>query len=500
MQIEAILLGLSVLFLLSICAGKISSRLGTPALLLFLIIGMLCGSDGLGIHFEDTSTAQTIGTVALCVILYSGGLSTRINEIKPVMVQGILLATIGVLLTSALTGLLVYLIFGSLFKSTAMGLITALLLSSTMSSTDSASVFSILRSKGLHLKNNLRPMLELESGSNDPMAYVLVITFIEIIKMQSATPDYGAAILTLIIQLVVGAAAGFVLGKLSILAINKINIDNTSLYPILVFTFSTLIFSITYFIQGNGYLAVYIGGLVLGNSSFVHKRSSLNFLEGLTWLFQLLMFLTLGLLVNPHELIPIIVPGLVISAIMIFVTRPLSVFLSLLPFHKKDGVGYKEKIFISWCGLRGAVPIIFAIMPLAADVPEARTIFNIVFFCTLVSLLLQGTTLPIVARWLDLEDKTVQEDKALEDFDVEFADEIKSVTSEITLNEQSLAKGPYLMNLSLPDKTLVVMVKRNNKYFVPTGKTSLNVGDKLLIITDNQQALHDTYANLGVKR
>lgn len=500
MQIEAILLGLSVLFLLSICAGKISSRLGTPALLLFLIIGMLCGSDGLGIHFEDTSTAQAIGTVALCVILYSGGLSTRINEIKPVMVQGILLATIGVLLTSALTGLLVYLIFGSLFKSTAMGLITALLLSSTMSSTDSASVFSILRSKGLHLKNNLRPMLELESGSNDPMAYVLVITFIEIIKMQSATPDYGAAILTLVIQLVVGAAAGFVLGKLSILAINKINIDNTSLYPILVFTFSTLIFSITYFIQGNGYLAVYIGGLVLGNSSFVHKRSSLNFLEGLTWLFQLLMFLTLGLLVNPHELIPIIVPGLVISAIMIFVTRPISVFLSLLPFRKKDGVGYKEKIFISWCGLRGAVPIIFAIMPLAADVPEARTIFNIVFFCTLVSLLLQGTTLPVVARWLDLEDKTVQEDKALEDFDVEFADDIKSVTSEITLNEQSLAKGPYLMNLSLPDKTLVVMVKRNNKYFVPTGKTSLNVGDKLLIITDNQQALHDTYANLGVKR
>ncbi len=500
MQIEAILLGLSVLFLVSICAGKISSRLGTPALLLFLVIGMLCGSDGLGIHFEDTSTAQTIGTIALCVILYSGGLSTRINEIKPVMVQGILLATVGVLLTSALTGLLVYLIFGSLFKSTAMGLVTALLLSSTMSSTDSASVFSILRSKGLHLKNNLRPMLELESGSNDPMAYVLVITFIEIIKMQSATPNYGAAILTLVIQLVVGAAAGFILGKLSILAINKINIDNTSLYPIMVFTFSTLIFSITYFIQGNGYLAVYIGGLVLGNSSFVHKRSSLNFLEGLTWLFQLLMFLTLGLLVNPHELIPIVVPGLVISAIMIFVTRPVSVFLSLLPFRKKDGVGYKEKLFISWCGLRGAVPIIFAIMPLAAEVPEARTIFNIVFFCTLVSLLLQGTTLPAVARWLDLEDKTVQEDKALEEFDVEFADEIKSVTSEITLNEQSLAKGPYLMNLSLPDKTLVVMVKRNNKYFVPTGKTSLNVGDKLLIITDNQQALHETYANLGVKR
>ncbi len=495
MQTETILLGFSILFLVSIAAGKISSRLGTPALLLFLLIGMLCGSDGLGIHFDDIQTAQTIGTVSLCIILFSGGLSTRINEIKPVMAQGVILATVGVLLTSATTGLIVYYLFGSLFKSTAMGLVTALLLSSTMSSTDSASVFSILRSKGLHLKNNLRPMLELESGSNDPMAYVLVITFIEIIKMDAA-PNYGSAILMLVIQLIVGAAAGFLLGKLALIVINKIDIDNTSLYPILVFTFSTLIFSITYFIQGNGYLAVYIGGLVIGNSSFAHKRSSLNFMEGLTWLCQLLMFLTLGLLVNPHELLPIIVPGLVISAVMIFITRPISVFISLLPFAKKMSV--RENIFISWCGLRGAVPIIFAILPLAEDVPEARTIFNIVFFCTLVSLLLQGTTLPIMAKWLHLDDRKKTDAKALEDFDVDFSDDIKSVTSEITLTEESLQKGNLLMNLSMPEKTLVVMVKRDNKYFVPTGKTVLKPGDKLLIITDNQEALMQTYQTLGL--
>ncbi len=338
-------------------------------------------------------------------------------------------------------------------------------------------------------------MLELESGSNDPMAYVLVITFIEIIKMDAA-PNYGSAILMLVIQLIVGAAAGFLLGKLALIVINKIDIDNTSLYPILVFTFSTLIFSITYFIQGNGYLAVYIGGLVIGNSSFAHKRSSLNFMEGLTWLCQLLMFLTLGLLVNPHELLPIIVPGLVISAVMIFITRPISVFISLLPFAKKMSV--RENIFISWCGLRGAVPIIFAILPLAEDVPEARTIFNIVFFCTLVSLLLQGTTLPIMAKWLHLDDRKKTDAKALEDFDVDFSDDIKSVTSEITLTEESLQKGNLLMNLSMPEKTLVVMVKRDNKYFVPTGKTVLKPGDKLLIITDNQEALMQTYQTLGL--
>jgi cell volume regulation protein A len=495
MSIEFILLIISILFLLSIIVGKASSRFGVPALLLFLCIGMIFGSGGFGIEFNNFSIAQIIGTVALCIILFSGGMDTNIEEIRPVMKQGVLLATLGVFLTALITGLLIWLVLGMTFKSASIGLLTSLLLASTMSSTDSASVFSILRSKDLHLKNNLRPMLELESGSNDPMAYVLVITLIEVIKMDSS-PNYWWAIGILVMQLCVGAIAGFVFGKLALHVINRLKIDNPSLYPILVFTFCIFIFSCTYFIKGNGYLAVYIGGLVIGNASFLHKRSSLRFFDGLAWLCQLLLFLTLGLLVNLNELLDVVVPGLIISFLMIFISRPISVFLSLAPFRK---VGFRDKVYVSWCGLRGAVPIVFAILPLVADVPNAQFIFNIVFFCTLVSLLLQGTSLPMIAKWLHLDEKVTPK-KILKDFDVDFPDEIKSVTTEITLTPEILQYGNHLMDLDLPDKTLVVMIKRSNKYFVPTGKTILHEKDKLLVITDDHEALTETYERLGVKK
>jgi cell volume regulation protein A len=267
-------------------------------------------------------------------------------------------------------------------EAAGIGFLTSLLLASTMASTDSASVFSILRSKGVQLKNNLRPILELESGSNDPMAYVLVITLMEIIKM-NAVPNYWLAVGDLLLQLSIGGVLGYFLGKLSVQLINRLKIGNDSLYPILVFTLCIFIFSTTYFLKGNSFLAVYVAGLVIGNSKFVHKRSSLNFFDGIAWMFQLIMFLTLGLLVNPHELLPVIVPGLIISFLIIFVSRPLSVFICLLPFRKMP---FRDKSYVSWVGLRGAVPIIFAIIPLAENVPHARFIFNIVFFCTLVSL------------------------------------------------------------------------------------------------------------------
>lgn len=337
-------------------------------------------------------------------------------------------------------------------------------------------------------------MLELESGSNDPMAYMLTITLIEIIQV-GEDPNYWLVAGKILMQLIIGAAAGYLLGKFAVRVINRLNMDNGSLYPILVLTFCIFIFSFTYFIQGNGYLAVYIGGLVIGNSRFVHKRSALKFFDGLAWLSQILMFLTLGLLVNPRELIPVIVPGLIIGVIMILVTRPLSVFISLLPFHK---MSFKAKSFISWVGLRGAVPIIFAIIPLAQGVPHARFIFNIVFFITLLSLVVQGTTLTQVAKWLGLADNP-QQYKGLEEFDFEFSDEIKSVTSELSINAQALKHGSLLMNLPLPEKTLVVMVKRNDRYFIPTGNTLLHEGDKLLIITDNQDALAQTYQSMGIE-
>lgn len=494
LQIEMVLLVMAILFFLSILAGKASSRFGVPALLLFLGVGMLSGSDGLGIQFENFAIAQAIGTVALCIILFSGGLDTKIEEIRPIAAQGVILATIGVFLTAFITGVIIWWVLGMTMESAGIGLLSSLLLASTMASTDSASVFSILRSKGLHLKNNLRPMLELESGSNDPMAYVLVISLISIIQLDM-TPNYWMVAGSLIMQLVIGAVLGYALGKLAVRIINRIKIGNDSLYPILIFTFCIFIFSLTYFAKGNGFLAVYIGGLVIGNSKFVHKRSSLNFFDGLAWMSQLIMFLTLGLLVNPRELVPIIIPGLIISFLMIFFTRPLTVFLCLLPFGKMP---FKDKAYVSWVGLRGAVPIIFAIFPLVADVPHARLIFNIVFFCTLVSLIVQGTSLPIVARWLNLAESPRQI-KKLRDFDIDFSNDIKSVTTEIEITSNILNNGNLLMNLSLPDNTLVVMVKRNEKYFVPTGKTTLVENDKILIITDDHEALIETYRNLGVE-
>lgn len=493
LQIEMVLLVMAILFFLSILAGKASSRFGVPALLLFLGVGMLSGSDGLGIQFESYSIAQAIGTVALCIILFSGGLDTKIEEIRPIAAQGVILATIGVFLTAFITGIIIWWVLGMTMASAGIGLLSSLLLASTMASTDSASVFSILRSKGLLLKNNLRPMLELESGSNDPMAYVLVISLISIIQLDM-TPNYWMVAGSLIMQLVIGVVLGYALGKLAVRIINRIKIGNDSLYPILIFTFCIFIFSLTYFAQGNGFLAVYIGGLIIGNSKFVHKRSSLNFFDGLAWMSQLIMFLTLGLLVNPSELVPIIIPGLIISFLMIFFTRPLTVFLCLLPFRKMHT---KDKIYVSWVGLRGAVPIIFAIFPLVEDVPHARLIFNIVFFCTLVSLIVQGTSLPMVARWLNLAESPRQI-KKLRDFDIDFSNDIKSVTTEIEITPSILSKGNLLMNLSLPDNTLVVMVKRDEKYFVPTGKTTLHEKDKILIITDDHEALIETYKNLGV--
>src|SRR5690606_3367908 len=322
----------------------------------------------------------------------------------------------------------------------------------------------------------------------------MVVTFISLIKAGAET-NYLMALGVLLSQLIIGVVAGYLLGKLAVRVINNFKIGNDSLYPILVFTFCIFIFSSTYFLKGNGFLAVYIAGLVIGNSKFVHKRSALNFFDGLAWMFQLIMFLTLGLLVNPDELVPIAVPALIISFLMIFVSRPLTVFLCLLPFPKMP---FKDKTYISWVGLRGAVPIIFAIIPLAENVPHARLIFNIVFFCTLVSLLVQGTSLPLVAKKLGLAEKPSRV-KKLRNFDVDFSDDYMSVTTEIEITPQALTKGNRLMDLHLPDKTLVVMIKRDDKYFVPTGSTDLKENDKLLIITDNQDALAETYKNLGIE-
>ena len=430
MQVEFFLLILSTLFFASILAGKAGSRFGVPALLLFLGVGMLFGSDGLGIHFDNIKLAHMIGTVALSAILFSGGLDTKFADVKPVLGPGVTLATLGVLITAVATGSILYFI---LPHRLGIGLMGCLLLASTMSSTDSASVFSILRGKGLRLKHNLRPTLELESGANDPMAYVLVLTFISLVQ-HGGENHWGSAIVMLLVQLVVGAVAGWLFGKAIVWFVNKVNLDNAALYPILVLAGSFFVFAATFYMKGNSYLAVYIAGLVVGNNRFVHRRSTRNFFDGITWLAQLSMFLTLGLLVNPSELKEVLVPGLIISFVTIFVTRPIAVFLSLAPFRHYT---FKDRVFVSWVGLRGAVPIIFAIICRAAGIPHSEVMFNIVFLCTLVSLVMQGTTLPIVARWLNVsEPPETLPSNLSQDFDIDFPEEIKSAVTEATVTAE----------------------------------------------------------------
>ena len=492
MQIEFVLLILSILFFASILAGRAGSRFGVPALLLFLGVGMLFGSDGLGIHFDNIKLAHMIGTVALSAILFSGGLDTKIEDIKPVLGPGVTLATLGVLLTAVITGLTLYLLID---PRLGLGVMGCLLLASTMSSTDSASVFSILRGKGLHLKHNLRPTLELESGANDPMAYVLTTTFITLV-LQGGEPHYGNALLVLLLQLLIGAVAGWCFGKGLVWIINRINMDNQALYPILVLSGCFFVFAATYYLHGNSYLAVYVAGLVVGNSRFVHKRSTRSFFDGVSWIAQLSMFLTLGLLVNPSELREVWVPGLIISLVMIFVSRPLAVFVSLSPFRSYT---FRDRLLVSWVGLRGAVPIIFAILCRASDVPHSDVMFNIVFLCTLVSLVVQGTTLPLVSRWLGVsETPKAKRQGPSQDFDIDFPEEIKSAITEATVTEKMLTIGTRMMDFRLPEKTLVIMVKRGDNYFVPTGKTLLHVGDRLMLLSDNQAELECALEAFGI--
>lgn len=393
LNIENILLIGSLLLLVSIIAGKTSYRFGVPTLILFLAVGMLSGSEGLGgIRFDDPQVAQFIGIVSLNFILFSGGLDTNWHQVKPVLWQGITLSTVGVLITAISLGTFVWLI-------TDFSLVESLLLGSIVSSTDAAAVFSILRSKSLSLKKNLRPTLELESGSNDPMAYVLTIAFLTLVVHQDMSV---ASIIPLFLQqMVFGAILGYVFGRISKLIINRIKLDFEGLYPVLVIALMFLTFSATNFVGGNGFLAIYICAVYLGNQNLIHKRTILKFYDGLAWLMQIVLFLTLGLLVFPSHILPVVGIGLLVSVFLIIIARPLSVFLSLLPFR----MPIRSRFYISWVGLRGAVPIVFATYPLLAGIDKADMIFNIVFFVSVSSVLLQGTTLGIVAKWLGVADK-----------------------------------------------------------------------------------------------
>ena len=474
---DGILLIGSVLTFCSILISKTGYRFGIPTLLLFLLVGMLFGSDGLGLHFNQVSEAQFIGMIALSIILFTGGMDTKLKDIKPIMVQGVLLSTVGVLMTTLLTGLFIFWVSSWSITSISLPLMTSILLAATMSSTDSASVFNLLRSQKMHLKENLRPMLELESGSNDPMAYMLTIALIQVIS-GGAEFNFSSVGIDILIQFAVGGIIGWLLGKFSVWLNNKINLSNGSLYPILLLSLIFITFIITDRLKGNGYLAVYIAGVVVGNNKLVFRKETDTFMNGLTWLVQIVMFLTLGLLVNPHEMLAIAPVALLIGLFMIIVARPLSVFACLLPFRE---ISLHARTIVSWVGLRGAVPIIFATYPVVAEIPGADQIFNIVFFITLVSLIFQGMTIAKVARMLHLD---LPEEKTGNEFGIELPDEIDSQLMDQTLTAEMLENGNRLMDMNIPKGTLVMIIKRGERFIVPNGQLELKVGDKLLYISE----------------
>ena len=396
---ENILLIGSVLLFVSIIAGKAGNRFGVPVLLLFLSVGMIFGSDGLGIEFNSPYATQFIGLVALSIILFSGGMDTKISDIKPVLRSGIVLSSLGVLLTTLFTGGIIFFLSNFFTRIVTFTLPESMLLAAIMSSTDSASVFSILRSKGVKLKGNIKPLLELESGSNDPMAFMLTILFLKMV--QSSDTGTLSFVFNLLMQFGIGAICGYLIAKLTLLIVRRVNFESKSLYHVLLLASMFFTFSFTDLIYGNGFLAVYVAGLTIGNSKVQCDETAYNFFDSIAWLSQLILFLTLGLLVNPSDLISYEVAaiGLFVAFSLIIISRPFAVFLSLIPFKS---ISNRTKHFVSWVGLKGAVPIVFATYPLLAGIDKSGLIFNIVFFVTIVSLLIQGTTVNYVARKMGL--------------------------------------------------------------------------------------------------
>ncbi|WP_346699223.1 potassium/proton antiporter [uncultured Alistipes sp.] len=487
---ENIVLVGALLLFVAVMAGKVAYRFGAPALLLFLGVGMLFGLDF--ISFRSVEMTQFVGMISLCIILFTGGMDTSFQEIRPILGPGIMLATAGVVMTAVILAGFVWLVAPWIGLEIPFSL--ALLLASTMSSTDSASVFSILRSKKQGLKQHLRPLLELESGSNDPVAYMLTVLLISVLTNSSdGSVGVGMGLVYLVVQLVVGAVAGYLIGRLAVWTINKINFVNHSLYSVLLLAFIFFAFAFTDLIKGNGYLAVYLAGLVVGNHKLKQKRPLTVFFDGFTWLMQIVMFLTLGLFVNSDELLhpEVLILGGAVGVFLILVARPVTVFACLLPFRN---FSTKARMYVSWVGLRGAVPILFATYPLMAEVEHADLLFNVVFLSTIISLVVQGTTVSGMANLLGL---AYEERESA--FSVEMHhEEMKSALTEVEVNEGMLGTGGTLKDITLPENTLVMMVCRDGEYFVPKGNTELKAGDKLLVISDRSEELENAYRNLGI--
>jgi len=483
-SLDNILLLGSILLFIGLLGSR-TTKYGIPVLLLFIVVGMLAGSDGPGgIYFYNPETAKFIGAVALSFILFSGGLETRWNDIKPVVWQGLTLSTAGVILTAAVVGIFVTLV-------TNLSLLEGLLLGSIVSSTDAAAVFSILRSKQVALKGNLRPLLELESGSNDPMAYFLTICFTFLHTNKDVS--YTSLILLFVRQMALGGLIGYLMGVVMHRTINWIKLDYDGLYSVLLITLMIFTFSFTEFIGGNAFLSVYISACVLGNRSFIHKKSLIKHFDGQAWLMQGIMFITLGLLVFPKQLVPFIGLGLLISLILILVARPLSIYICLLGFR----ISNRKKMFISWVGLRGAVPIVLATYPLTAGIEKSNIIFNLVFFISITSILIQGTTLSLIAKWLNLT--LPAQLRKFSTFEKELPIKGRSIMVQTTIESYCPCINKSLVEITGGNNITIASIERDGKYFTPDGTTKLQKGDRLSVLADSQETISRFYKTLGIQ-
>ena len=483
MGLDYLLISGAILIILSIALAKIFDNLGVPTLILFLTLGMLAGSEGIGgIYFDDANLAQSIGIIALIFILFSGGLDTNRQDIKPVLFQAISLATIGVFISAVIVGFIAAYLLNIDLKY-------GLLLGAIISSTDAAAVFNVLRSKNVSLKKNLKPLLELESGCNDPMAIFLTIGIIQFI--QEPSTDFWSFLWSFILQFGLGGIVGLSMGQLIVYLMNKIKFDYEGIYPVLFLAFAGMVYAATNIIGGSGFLAVYLAGVIVGNKEFVHKKSLKRFFDGLAWLSQIGMFLTLGLLVFPSKLLAITGIGLILSAVLMFIARPIAVLLSLI-FSK---IGLKEKLFTSWVGLRGAVPVILATFPLLAGIEYAELIFSIVFFIVLTSALLQGGSLTFVARLLNVEAPVIKKIRSPIEFESKPGDE--NDLYDFIISDNSTLVGKSIVEIGLPKESLIAMINRNEQYVVPTGGTIIESGDILLILS-NKKTIEEVKTKINV--
>lgn len=466
--IDQVILLAAVLILLGVISSKLSARLGLPVLVLFLMVGMLAGERGLGgIAFDSPGAAHAFGTLALAIILFDGGLQTPLGTVKAVWKPASLLATVGVLVTATITGLAASWILG-------LSLLEGLLIGAIVGSTDAAAVFAQLRNAGIHIRKRLKSTLEVESASNDPMAIFLTIGLLEVVANE--TPLGWGLLELFFMQMGVGALVGLGVGWLAIQLINRIQLQASGMYPVLVAACGLLSFGMAANLGGSGFLAIFIAGLIIGNSRFVFQRGTFLFHDGLAWLSQITMFVILGLLIDPRALLDVWLEGLLIAIALIFVARPLAVVPILAPF----GFSRREIALVSWVGLRGSVPIVLAIFPLMFGLPEAPLIFNVVFFVVFISATVQGSTLAQVARRLRLAEQPPSSPAAI--LEITALDQVNADIVEYTLGADCRAVGRRLSQMALPDGTVVAMITRGDDVIPPRGSTPLQAHDHLFAV------------------